>query len=230
MNYINRSLEKQIDKMKGSFPVILVTGSRQAGKSTLLEYINHTNSEKINYVTLDNMMERANAIEDPEGFLRTHETPLIIDEFQYAPNLLSYIKIRVDEARKSEMFGNGKSVETMYYLTGSQVFQTMKNVSESLAGRIGILELNPLSTRELAQKTEDCFIPDIHLLRKKERLEYEPLGKIFDRILKGSYPALYHEKDNNLEAFYSAYIKTYIERDIRELIRVKDEIKFLKFI
>lgn len=230
MSYINRSLEKQIDKMKGTFPVILVTGSRQSGKSTLLEYINHTSSEKINYVTLDNMIERANAIEDPEGFLRTHETPLIIDEFQYAPNLLSYIKIHVDEARKNEMFLNGKAVETMYFLTGSQVFQTMKNVSESLAGRIGILELNPLSTRELAQKEENCFIPDIHLLKKKEKLNYESLGKIFDRILKGSYPALYHKKENDLETFYSAYIKTYIERDIRELIHIKDEIKFLKFI
>lgn len=230
MNYINRSLEKQIDKMKGSFPVILVTGSRQSGKSTLLEYINHTSSEKINYVTLDNMIERANAIEDPEGFLRAHETPLIIDEFQYAPNLLSYIKIQVDEARKNEMFHKEESVETMYYLTGSQVFQTMKNVSESLTGRIGILELNPFSTRELSQKNEDCFIPNIQLLKKKEKLDYEPLGKVFDRILKGSYPVLYHEKENDLETFYSAYIKTYIERDIRELIRVKDEIKFLKFI
>lgn len=230
MKYINRSLEKKIDEMKGNFPVILVTGARQSGKSTLLEYINHSSSEKINYVTLDNMIERANAIEDPETFLRTHDTPLIIDEFQYAPNLLSYIKIHVDEARKNEMFGNGMAVETMYYLTGSQVFQTMKNVSESLAGRIGILELNPLSTRELAKKTEDCFIPNINVLKKKEKLDYEPLGKVFDRILKGSYPALYNEDGTNLETFYSAYIKTYIERDIRELINIKDEVKFLKFI
>lgn len=227
MKYINRTIEKKIDEMNGSFPVILITGARQSGKSTLLDYIS---GEKINYVTLDNIIERSNAIEDPENFLRKHETPLIIDEFQYAPNLLSYIKIRVDEARRNEMFGDGEKVNTLYYLTGSQVFQTMKNVSESLAGRVGILELNPLSTREISRKSENCFIPNIDLLRRKEKLDYEPLGKVFDRILKGSYPALYNGQENNLENFYSSYIKTYIERDIRELINIKDEMKFLKFI
>ena len=230
MKYINRNLEKKIDEMKGSFPVILVTGARQSGKSTLLEYINQSSKNKINYVTLDNIIERSNAIEDPENFLRAHDAPLIIDEFQYAPNLLSYIKIRVDEARKNAMFGDGKPVETMYYLTGSQVFQTMKDASESLAGRIGILELNPLSTREIYQKKEGCFIPNINTLKNKESINYEPLGKVFDRILKGSYPALYNGQENNLENFYSSYIKTYIERDIRALINIKDEVKFLKFI
>ena len=230
MKYINRTIENKIDEMNGAFPVILLTGARQVGKSTLLEYINNSSSEKINYVTLDNIIERSNAIEDPETFLRTHETPLIIDEFQYAPNLLSYIKIHIDESRKNELFNNGKPVNTIYYLTGSQVFQAMKNVSESLAGRIGILELNPLSTREIYQKKEDCFIPNINLLKKKDKLVYESLGNVFDRILKGSYPVLYNDVENSLENFYSAYIKTYIERDIRELINIKDEIKFLKFI
>ncbi len=230
MKYINRNLEKEIEKMIGKVPVILVTGARQTGKSTLLEYINTISQNKINYVTLDDMIERANAIEDPETFLRSHEAPLIIDEFQYAPNLLSYIKIKVDEARKNEMFGDGKQTGTMYYLTGSQVFQTMKEASESLAGRIGILELNTLSTREIYGKSEECFIPDINLIKQKEKLPYEILEKVFDRILKGSYPALYNGQENDLENFYSSYIKTYIERDIRKLINVKDEIKFLKFI
>lgn len=230
MKYINRTIEKKIDEMNGNFPVILITGARQSGKSTLLDYISNSSSERINYVTLDNIMERSSAVEDPENFLRTHETPVIIDEFQYAPNLLSYIKIRVDEARRNEMFGDGEKVNTLYYLTGSQVFQTMRNVSESLAGRVGILELNPLSTREISKKNENCFIPNIDLLKKKEKLDYEPMGKIFDRILKGSYPALYNGQENNFENFYSSYIKTYIERDIRELINIKDEIKFLKFI
>lgn len=230
MKYINRTIEKKIDEIKEIFPVILVTGARQSGKSTLLEYINNINEGKINYVTLDDMIERSRAVEDPENFLRTHETPLIIDEFQYAPNLLSYIKIQVDEARKDEIFGKGKKIETMYYLTGSQVFQTMKDVSESLAGRIGVLELNPLSTRELNKKEEKCFVPNIQLIKERERLDYKPLGKIFERILKGSYPALYNIERDTFEDFYSAYIKTYIERDIRELINIKDGIKFLKFI
>ena len=230
MKYINRTITKKFKEMKGNFPVILVTGARQTGKSTLLEYIKNSSDEKINYVTLDNIIERSNAIEDPENFLRLHEPPLIIDEFQYAPNLLSYIKIKVDELRRKELFSDQTSNKTLYYLTGSQVFQTLKNVSESLAGRIGILELHPFSTREIYGLQEDCFIPNIDSLKKKEALNYEPLCKVFDRILKGSYPALYNNTENNLENFYSSYIKTYIERDIRELINIKDEIKFFKFI
>ena len=230
MKYINRTITKKFKEMKGNFPVILVTGARQTGKSTLLEYIKNSSDEKINYVTLDNIIERSNAIEDPENFLRLHEPPLIIDEFQYATNLLSYIKIKVDELRRKELFSDQTSNKTLYYLTGSQVFQTLKNVSESLAGRIGILELHPFSTREIYGLQEDCFIPNIDSLKKKEALNYEPLCKVFDRILKGSYPALYNNTENNLENFYSSYIKTYIERDIRELINIKDEIKFFKFI
>ena len=154
MKYIHRTIEQKFKDMIGKFPVILVSGARQSGKSTLLKYINQISKNSFEYVTLDDMIERSIAIEDPENFLRKHSTPLIIDEFQYAPNLLSYIKIRIDEARQNELFGDGKPTKTMYFLTGSQVFQTMKNVSESLAGRIGILELNPLSTREIYQKHE----------------------------------------------------------------------------
>ncbi len=230
MKYINRNLQRKIDKMKGQFPVILVSGARQSGKSTLLEYISKDAKEEVNYVSLDDLKERANAIEDPETFLRVHEQPLIIDEFQYAPNLLSYIKIQVDTARKNALFGDGKEVGTMYYLTGSRVFQTMENVSESLAGRIGILELMPLSTRELEEKAEECFIPDIQILKKKEPIPYEATIKIYERILKGSYPELYNGQQKDLENFYSAYIRTYIERDIRDLINIRDEVKFLRFI
>ena len=96
-------------------------------------------------------------IEDPETFLRTHGIPLIIDEFQYAPNLLSYIKLAIDEARKNEMFGYGKKVGTLYYLTGTQVFETMENITESLAGRVGIIDLYPLSTREISSSTEEIL-------------------------------------------------------------------------
>ena len=207
MKYINRSLEKKIDEMKDSFPVILVAGARQTGKSTLLEYINNTSKEKINYVTLDNIIDRANAIEDPENFLRLHEAPLIIDEFQYAPNLLNYIKIKVDEMRKNELFGKGNNLKTMYYLTGSQVFQTMKNVSESLAGRIGIVELNPLSTREICNKKEDCFVPDISKFNEKEKLEYVSLEKVYERILRGSFPILYNGQEINVENFYAEVLE-----------------------
>ena len=229
-NYIHRTIENKLEEMYDNFPSILITGSRQSGKSTVLQYISTTKSQTINEVSLDDLNERTLAIDDPETFLRTHGVPLIIDEFQYAPNLLSYIKLAIDEARKNEMFGDGKKVGTLYYLTASQVFETMENITESLAGRVGIIHLYPLSTREISNSIEEIFIPNIDIIRKKEPLKYEYMGNIFERIFRGSYPELYKNKDINLEAFYSSYLRTYIERDIRKIVNIQDEPKFMKFI
>ena len=230
MKYINRTLEKTLSNYIGKYPVIMITGPRQVGKTTLLNYLASISKKKINFISLDDMIVRAQANEDPELFLRTHETPLVIDEFQYAPNLLSYIKINVDEARKNAMFNNGKEVGTLYYLTGSHIFQTMKNVSESLSGRVGVFDLFAFSNREINGFKEEQFIPDINLLKKKEPLKRLSVNKIFENILRGSYPDVRLDKEMIVEHYYSSYIRTYIERDVRELIKVKDENKFVKFI
>lgn len=229
-NYKTRTIEKSLNSFIGTFPVIMITGPRQVGKTTLLNHLTVTSKEKINYISLDNILVRSQAIEDPELFLRNYETPLIIDEFQYAPELLSYIKIEVDNARKNEMFGDGKKVGTLYYLTGSQVFQTMKNVSESLAGRVGILDLYGFSARELENIDEPIFIPDMKLLSQKQKLEKKRISKIFENIINGSYPEVNNNLGKNREQFYETYVRTYIERDVRNLINVKDENKFVKFI
>ena len=229
-NYINRTIEKKLKEMEGVFPAILVTGARQSGKSTLLEYVTNNEKRNVNSVSLDDMKERLIAQEDPELFIRTHETPLIIDEFQYAPNLLSYIKLRIDEARKEELFGKGKKMSTLYYLTGSQVFETMEEISESLAGRIGIIDLHPLSTREINHSKEDMFIPDINFLKKKEPIKKQSISKIFERIYRGSYPELYKNSKMDIEAYFSSYVRTYIERDVRKIINIQNEQKFMKFI
>lgn len=228
--YKSRTIEKSLNSLINKCPVIMVTGPRQVGKTTLLRHLVATSKEKINYISLDNLLIRAQAIEDPELFLRTYEPPLIIDEFQYAPNLLSYIKIKVDNARQNEMFGDGKESGTLYYLTGSQVFQTMEDVSESLAGRLGILDLYGFSTRELNGIEEPIFNPDIELLKNKQKLKNESTSRLFERIINGSYPEVNNNTGMDREEFYSAYIKTYLERDIRKLINIKDETKFIKFI
>lgn len=228
--YKTRTIEKSLNNLIGKVPVIMVTGPRQVGKTTLLNHLVAVSKQTINYVSLDNILIRTQAIEDPELFLRSYEPPLIIDEFQYAPNLLSYIKIKVDEARKNEMFGDGKPVNTLYYLTGSQVFQTMEDVSESLAGRIGILDLYGFSTRELENLEEPIFIPDIEILKSKEKTKTKLTKKIFEIIINGSYPEVSNNNGKNREEFYEAYIRTYIERDIRKLINIKEETKFIKFI
>lgn len=229
MKYINRALEKIVKKTIGNFPVIAITGSRQVGKTTLLEYLSQNMYEKVNYVSLDDLLLRSQANEDPELFLRTHETPLIIDEFQYAPKLLNYIKIKVDEMRKNTLFKNQDS-KTLYFLTGSQVFSSMKNITESLAGRIAILDLYGLSSRELNGLEEKIFIPDISLLKEKKKTKKVSTLELFEKIINGSYPELNSNSSLNREVFYQSYIKTYIERDVRDLIKVKDETKFIKFL
>ena len=228
--YKTRTIEESLNSLIGKCPVIMVTGSRQVGKTTLLNHLVSTSKEKINYVSLDNLLVRSQAIEDPELFLRNYETPLIIDEFQYAPQLLSYIKIKIDNARQNEMFGDGKETGTLYYLTGSQVFETMKDVSESLAGRIGILDLYGFSTREIENIKEPIFIPDIKLLKNKQKVATKSINEIFEKIINGSYPDVNNNNGDNREQFYEDYIRTYIERDIRKLINIKDENKFIKFI
>ncbi len=227
--YINRTMEKTLNEYIGKYPVIMITGPRQVGKTTLLNYMKENSKDKLNYVTLDDMINRMQAQEDPELFLRTHEAPLVIDEFQYAPKLLSYIKIMVDKARQNEMFGDKKKTGTLYYLTGSQVFQTMKNISESLSGRVGIFDLFAFSDREVNSLKEEKFIPKIEIIKNKEPKKRISTTKIFERIIRGSYPDLYGNRIP-VENYYSNYIRTYIERDIREIINIKNENKFIKFI
>lgn len=223
--YIKRNIESVVMRLSKGFPVVMVTGPRQVGKTTMLRHIN----KNINYVSLDNLNARDLAISDPELFLETYKTPLVIDEFQYAPNLLSYIKIRVDEARFDRVFNSGDDVNVMYYLTGSQSFLSMKNVSESLAGRVGIIEMYGLSTNELNMQSDEIFIPEISELQKKKISNKPDSNKIFERIFKGSYPELYINENVTLNEYYESYVKTYIERDIRDLINISDEIKFMKF-
>lgn len=223
-SYITRNVEKVVRNLSRQFPVVMVTGPRQVGKTTMLRHIN----KEINYVTLDDLNARNLAVNDPELFLETYEAPLIIDEFQYAPNLLSYIKMIVDEARINRTFNDTKGFNALYYLTGSQSFVSMKNVSESLAGRVGIIEMNGLSTSELLGIENMPFVPNISQL-KKNLINKLGTNKLFDRIFKGSYPELYVNENIITQNFYDSYVKTYIERDIRDLINISDEIKFMKF-
>lgn len=242
MKYISRSVEKLIKEMEKQFYVILISGARQVGKSTLLNnYLKEKTDIKINYITFDDMKLRLQAQEDPELFISTLETPVIIDEFQYAPDILSYIKIKVDKQKLEDLHSNKEKVyKTMYYLTGSQVFQTMKNISESLAGRIGLIDLYGFSTCEIEGRNEEPFIPEFSILKEKENIINDNnnininknINELYKRIFKGSFPEIYVEKKDRvqLEQFYSSYIRTYIERDVRDLINIKDENKFIKFI
>ena len=229
MKYISRTMEEKLISMIDNYQVIMITGPRQVGKSTLLNFISRKIGKKINKVTLDNLILRNQAQEDPELFLRTYETPLIIDEFQRAPELLSYIKMIVDNDNEKITFGEKEHTETLYFLTGSQIFETMEEISESLAGRVGILDLYGLSEREIEKKESNLFIPNIDNIRKREKTEYKSTIELYKKIYTGSYPELY-TTNKDIEQYYSDYFRTFIEKDIRKSINIKDENKFIKFL
>lgn len=213
--YIHRLIEERLEKVSKMFYVILVTGPRQVGKSTLLKNI----YPQLKYLTFDDPLLLTAANQEPGLFFRNYGTPIIIDEIQYAKDILPYIKMIAD---KSNEYG-------IFYLTGSQQFHLMKNISESLAGRVSILELQGLSAREIFNiKFNQHFIPNDEYIdpRKKELQEYKNIWNI---IHKGSYPAMYKSEIDWTE-FYSSYVKTYIQRDINDLINIKDQIVFMNFL
>ncbi len=225
-NYIKRLLEDDIAENSKSFPVILVCGPRQVGKTTILEKLS---GSKVNYVSLDDPLERKNAKEDPSLFLENHSAPLIIDEIQNATELLPYIKMKVDKARL-ESFQNNSTNVGLYYLTGSQMFTMMQNVSESLAGRVGIIDMYGLSYSELIGKEQTYFLPTKDRCKKRENYQRPETLEVFGKIIRGSFPALYQNEAIRTEKFYSSYLRTYLERDIRGMITIKEEMKFLTFI
>lgn len=212
--YIERTLIQTLKKASSTFPVVFVTGPRQVGKTTILE---HCSEEDRTYVTLDDPQIRVLAKSDPALFFQRNTLPLLIDEVQYAPELFPYIKMIVDKEKK-----NG-----LIWLTGSQQFHLMKNVSETLAGRVAILDLQGLSQYEKFNKPFHFpFLPS----KKLDKVDNLDLKTVYNIILKGSYPALYAQKDIDRVLFYSSYLRTYLERDVRDLIKITDEQKFITFL
>jgi hypothetical protein len=199
MKYIHRQLEKPLKEALEQFPVVLITGPRQAGKSTLLQHC----LKGVHYVTFDDVLIRQLAESDPALFLKTYEPPLIIDEIQYVPSLLSHIKMKVDADRGR----NGQ-----YILTGSQIFPLMKGVSESLAGRIAIFQLYPLGWREIPHK-------DLYDVRA-----------VAEQMLKGFYPAFEVDPQLNPKFWHSAYLSTYLERDLRTMRNIHDLGQFQRYL
>ena len=222
--YIKRVIEKTIKKMVNEFPVIVISGARQVGKSTMLQMIKEDN---MNYVTLDDLDARNLALSDPKYFLEQYSYPLLIDEIQYAPNLLPYIKMIVDD-EKFKALKNNTEVKSLFWLTGSQQFKVMKDVSESLAGRVGVLNLYSLSNSEIKGYGGLLFTPKLDELKKNENIVHCDSKEIFERIYNGGMPSIATgaiERSN----YFSSYINTYIERDVKQLLNVGKTIEFYNF-
>lgn len=213
--YIKRHLEEKIIDNINNFKVLLLTGPRQVGKSTMLK---HLFKESYHYVTLDDILMLNIAKNDPKLFFENNPLPLIIDEIQYAPELFPEIKRIVDS---SDNYGK-------IILTGSQTFSLMSGITETLAGRVGILELSGLSNREINQKKfNNPFVPNDNYLNKKLEANKRDLWEIIHR---GDMPELYRNESIDWNLYYSSYTKTYIERDVRSIINIKDLDSFSLFL
>lgn len=223
MTYIKRAAEDTIMKISKMFPVLLVTGPRQVGKTTLLQKLAEVQKEdgiERKYVTLDDPDARYLAKTDPALFLQRYSPPVLIDEIQYATELFPYIKMSVDRSRQKGDF----------WLTGSQVFRLMENVSESLAGRVGIVNLLGLSDAEIYQVPSEPFSADADRLMKRLSVtKPRGLNEIYQRIFRGSMPELYADENVDWETYYRSYVNTYLQRDIRDLTQVADEMQFYNF-
>ncbi len=219
MNYIKRDLEKIVLELSEQYPAILITGPRQVGKTTMLQRLMQGTERA--YVSLDDLNNRLLAKNDPELFLQLHKPPILIDEVQYAPELFTYIKIIVDREKRPGDF----------WMTGSQMFKMMDGVRESLAGRVAVLSMFSLSQSESYGGTGEPFVMDLAVLQRRQAQRIPAdTPEMYRRIFMGTMPAIVSGQYSNSSLFYSNYLSTYLERDVKELSESIDSLKFLNFI
>ncbi|MBP5735076.1 MAG: ATP-binding protein [Candidatus Methanomethylophilaceae archaeon] len=219
---IERKIYGQILHSLTLRPVTLITGARQVGKTTLC--LKLRDEKGMGYVTLRDKGERALARNDPDLFLQMHPAPLIVDEVQYAPALLESIESAVDRAK-----ADGRDNKGMYVLTGSQAYKLMDNVTDSLAGRISLIHMSALSISEIFGREEVPFTLDMDRIMDRSTQVRMDANQLFDRIIRGTYPEPEVEKSMTTQEFYSDYVETYIDRDVSEIVNVRNKDKFHAF-
>ena len=216
--FIERTITQAIDIASKSFKIIMLTGPRQVGKTTVLQ---HLAPESRVYLTLDDLNLRFMANNDPAVFISKLQLPVLIDEVQYAPQLFSYIKMLVDKEKTPGLF----------WLTGSQQFEMMKNVTESLAGRVAIFNLYGISLAEEEGRPQTPpFIPSIEAIKSRQNIAKAiNIDQIYYKIWRGGYPDLVANSAMSWEKFYESYVTTYIERDVRAYLNIDNLIAFRQF-
>ena len=221
MSYIARHMENRILELSKSYSAILLTGPRQSGKTTMLRALSKEENKGREYVSLDDLTTRDMAKNDPALFLQIHKPPVLIDEVQYAPELFTYIKIHIDEHHNPGDF----------WMTGSQIFRLMRGVQESLAGRVALLHMSPMSQREIVGA--DCipFTTNMNVLMDEcKKIAPVDTPAIFERIWRGSMPGIVSGLYADRNMYYSSYLSTYVERDVRDISGTVDALKFNRFI
>lgn len=222
---IKRSLSDNLTQIIKHFPIVLLTGPRQIGKSTLL--YNDFFNKGFSYVTLDDQLELLTAKNDPQSFLELHKAPLIIDEAQKAPELFPYIEAIVNKSRLEK--GNKES-NGMYILSGSQRGALLEKSKESLSGRVCILDMNNLSINEILNRDNKPFSVELNDCSSRANRFYISEEQAFKYIVRGFFPGLYDDEQLSTQLFYSSYLATYMQKDLREISNVADEYKFINFL
>lgn len=219
--YLPRHIESSFQKTAQNFPITLLTGPRQVGKSTMLRHL--ADSDRA-YVSLDDPIQREMARANPLDFLDLHPAPIIIDEIQYAPQLFPYLKMAVDSA----------AADNLYWITGSQVFSLMKGVSESLAGRVGVLRMPGFSQREETGSAPAILPFDSETISPTwigaREVAPELAASRHKRILRGQFPRTITHQNLHPYDFYSSYVQTWLERDVMGQLNVKSSATFLQFV
>lgn len=218
--YIQRAIESTVLKASQQYPVILVCGQRQVGKSTML---NHIKEPTRRYVSFDDRAARRLAETDPVLFFETYGYPILIDEFQKVPSILETIKDIVDH-----LGYEGKENNGLFWLTGSQKFKMMKGVAESLAGRVAVFEMSSLSMQELEGNIHGYFVPEVEAL-KKVKFPSLNVSEVYQRIFRGGMPRLV-TTDIERDRYYADYVNTYLERDVKDLAQVGKLNEFYDFL
>ena len=221
MTYIQRAMERTFRRLASEFPAVLITGPRQVGKTTMLEKLMQEEGIGRSYVTLDDLNDREMAKNDPKMFLQIYKPPVFIDEVQYAPELFPYIKIHIDKHHNAGDF----------WLTGSQIFRLMRGVQESLAGRVCLLNMQSLTQSEInGSPTQPFDLKFERLSKRAKKIKSVDVNELYERIFNGGMPALVSKKYTDRRAFYSSYLGTYIQRDVKDISGTVDSLIFLKFI
>ncbi|MDR0574923.1 MAG: ATP-binding protein [Tannerella sp.] len=215
MQYLDRTLTAEIIRVSRTFKVLLINGARQIGKTTLLK---HAAEQSRKYVTLDNPADLLFAKTDPKGFLDTYSPPVVIDEIQYAPELFPYIKILADNSEE----------KGLVWLTGSQQYNMMQGITESLAGRVIVMDMQGFSIYETAGKATEQT-PFLPVNQPGNVLKKRNIAETFKIIWQGSFPAVINLNEKDRRNFYDSYIRTYIERDVRQIVNIGNEVTFITF-
>ena len=218
---LERTIQHVIEKAGRGFPVLLLTGMRQIGKSWIF---NHLGEKNRRYVSLDDLKARMLAKTDPQRFIEENPPPVTIDEVQYAPELFPYIKIYADKTSKNGLF----------WLTGSQKFHLMKGIQESLAGRVALINMLGFSYREIIKKpkTSVPFLPSLELTKKVPLTKPLTSPQVFEKIWQGSFPRIITDKNvlDMRKIFFDSYIQTYIERDVKDFYNIENELAIYRFL